>query len=300
MLHRTKLLSRNSPARRDTKTKMETNQPTSQPTPAGGFQLVPADQIDDPARPLRTDITPESVQDLVLSIKQMGVIEPIIVRPKGDRYEVIAGHRRLLAATIAKLPLLPAIVRNSGNEETEIIKLHENIYRQDIRPSDEAKHFDYLIQRLKLTPAKIAQLIGRSQSYISDRLAIFNYPPALLASLDQGKITFSVARTFSRHPDPERINTFVRYAVSNGMTPSMAEKWVKDDLRLLEQRANQPISVPPENGGSPVETPFYHCYLCSEGISIQDLVPIYLHTFCDNKFRSTITSSPSLGDIPNS
>jgi len=103
---------------------METNAPSSDATPAGGFQLLPLDKIDDPSRPLRTDLTPESVQDLVLSIKQMGIIEPIIVRPVGDRYEIIAGHRRMTAASIAQLTLIPTIVKNIGNEETEIFKKH--------------------------------------------------------------------------------------------------------------------------------------------------------------------------------
>ena len=256
--------------------------------PIEGFQLLPLELIDDPARPLRTDLTADSVADLVLSIKQMGIIEPIIVRPIADRFEVIAGHRRLTAASLAQLSLIPAIVKNIENEEAEIMKLHENIYRQDIRPSDEAKHFDYLIQRLKLTPAKVAQLIGRSGSYVSDRLAIFNYPPPLKIALDEKKITFSVARTFARHPDPEKINMFLRYAISNGMTPTMAEKWVKDDLRSLEVRPD--VSDIPPAGEMPgkAETPYYNCYLCTEGIQIIDLRPVYLHERCDQQFRATI------------
>lgn len=253
----------------------------------GGFQLIPLEKIDDPARPMRSDLTADSVADLVLSIKQMGIIEPIIVKPKADRYEVIAGHRRLLAATIAKLPLLPTIVRVLGVEETEIMKIHENMFRADISPLDEAKHFDYLIQRLKLSPAKVADLIGRSQTYVSERLAIFNYPPELTLALQQKKIVFSVARVFARHPDPEKIKTFLRYAISNGMTPTMAEKWVKDDLRLLERASAQPGSNAPDETFSVPETPYYHCYLCGEGIEIKDLRPVYVHEKCDNTFQET-------------
>lgn len=100
---------------------MDDNQLPQPSEPLQGFKLLPLELIDDPARPLRSDITPESVADLVLSIKQVGVIEPIIVKPQGERFEVIAGHRRLLAATIAKLTLLPCIIRTMGAEEGEII-----------------------------------------------------------------------------------------------------------------------------------------------------------------------------------
>ena len=84
---------------------------------------------------MRSDLTPDSVADLVLSIKQMGIIEPIIVKPRAGRFEVIAGHRRLLAATIAQLTLLPAIVRDLGVEETEIMKIHENMSIFNTPPS---------------------------------------------------------------------------------------------------------------------------------------------------------------------
>ena len=91
---------------------------------AQGFQVIKLDLIDDPAKPMRSDLTPESVHDLVLSIKQIGVLEPLIVKPKAGRFEVIAGHRRLLAATLAKLTLIPCLIKNIGVEEGEIMKIH--------------------------------------------------------------------------------------------------------------------------------------------------------------------------------
>src|SRR3990167_7428761 len=75
------------------------------------YQLVSTDLIDDPERPMRTDITPASVEDLVLSIKQVGIIEPLIINPKNNRYEVIAGHRRLVACKLAKLLQVPCYIR---------------------------------------------------------------------------------------------------------------------------------------------------------------------------------------------
>ena len=87
----------------------------SAPEPEGGFRLLPLELIDDPQRPLRSDLTEESLAELVLSIKQMGIIEPIIVRPQGNRFEVIAGHRRLSAAALAGLATLPCIIKNIGN-----------------------------------------------------------------------------------------------------------------------------------------------------------------------------------------
>jgi len=256
-----------------------------------GFSLIDINLIDDPSKPLRSDLTPDSVSDLVLSIKQMGIIEPLIVKHQGERFEIIAGHRRLVAAQIAQLEQVPCVIKKLGVEETEIMKLHENIYRVDIRPSDEAKHFDYLIQHLKLSPAKIAQLVGRSGSYVSERLAIFNYPPILREALDSKKIVFSVAREFARHPNIEKIKQFTRYAVSNGCTPNIARQWVNDDIREFEQRTN-PLT---ENLGSlldeQVENPSYNCVLCSEPVEIQHLTIAYMHDSC----HKSVTAAESSG-----
>lgn len=252
------------------------------------FQLIPIDQIDDPQLAMRSDLTEESLTDLVLSIKQMGIIEPIIVTPRGERFEVIAGHRRLKAARLATLPSLPAIVKKLGDEEAEMMKIHENLYRADVSPTDEAIYFDHLIKDFKISPSKIAQLIGKSPSYVSDRLAIFNYPPLLRKTLEDKLITFSVARTFARLEDPDKITTFVRYAVANGMTPSTAEKWVKDEQRARE---DQPVATT-EPGtfmsqGVP-EEPYYKCCFCEEGIDIIDLRPLYAHDACDQSFKKAL------------
>jgi len=279
---------------------MENKILTSPSLKAGGFQIIPLELIDDPARPMRSDLTPDSVTELVLSIKQMGIIEPLIVKPQADRFEVIAGHRRLLASQIAKLDQIPCIIKNIGREEGEIMKIHENMFRDDISPFDEAKHFDYLIQQLKLSPAKVSQLIGRSPQYVSDRLAIFNYPPELRQALVDKKISFSSARVFARHPDPEKIRVFTRYAVSNGITPTLAEKWVKEDIAATKPRQETVASEGPTFPDREPETPYYHCYLCGEGVEVQEVVPVYLHTKCDNQFRQALVSPPTSGEIPTS
>ncbi len=265
---------------------------------AEGFALIPTALIDDPARPLRSDLTPESVAELIVSIKQMGIIEPIILRPANGRFETIAGHRRLYAAQIAKLEQIPCIVRKLGNEETEIMKIHENLYREDISPSDEAKHYDYLIQHLKLSPAKVAALVGRSPSYISERLAIFNYPPELKRALDDKKIVFSVAREFAHHPDTEKIRQFLRYAVSNGCTPTVARQWVQDDIRALEQRSNPAAPSSGEYPTEEVQTSSYNCTLCEEPIEIAKLTVVYLHDLCHQDLKKAIASTPSSPEIP--
>src|SRR3990167_6112557 len=92
--------------------------------PEVSFQMISIDLIDDPEQPIRSDLTPASVEDLVVSIKQVGIIEPIVVKPVNGRYEVIAGHRRLFACKIGKLVDVPCYVRRASKEQTEMLKIH--------------------------------------------------------------------------------------------------------------------------------------------------------------------------------
>src|SRR6266566_9232720 len=110
------------------------------------FKVIALDLIDDPQQAMRSNVTAASVEDLVLSIKQVGLIEPIVVKPKNGRYEVIAGHRRKFAHEVAKLPTIQCYVRNVTTDQSEMMKIHENLYREDIKPSDEARHFENMMK----------------------------------------------------------------------------------------------------------------------------------------------------------
>lgn len=259
---------------------MSDETPTTPLSPDTKFRLVSLDLIDDPAHPLRTDLSPESVEDLVVSIKHVGIIEPLVVRARGGRFEVIAGHRRLVAATIAELAEAPCYILKADDDQVEVLKIHENLYRQEISPVDQAEHFDYLIQQRKLTPDKIAQLIGKSPSYVFDRLAILNYEPELREVLNARKIKFSVARAFYQLHDRKKLVEYLSYAVRSGLTPALAKQWVDEYNR---QAAPQP--PPPPNGSTLPNQETQHetlttCIKCTEKVGLAEAVICYMHPKC--------------------
>ena len=255
-------------------------QASADPAVETSYQMISLDLIDDPQQPMRSDMTEASVEDLVLSIKQVGIIEPIIVKPAKGRYEVIAGHRRTFAARLAKLMIVPCFVTNANEEQTEMLKIHENLYRENVRPADEARHFDYLIQKQKMTPIKIAQLIGKSPAYVGDRLAILEYPDFLKEAMDKGEISFSVAREFSRFDDLGQMRQSVYYAKRSGMTMEMARKWVLDHKRSKEN----PQTFSSLNSSGNAETaPGEHimtCVFCRQELRLRDTQVIYVHDHC--------------------
>lgn len=283
-------------------TKKKTTAPPESPPPADaapadiGFMLLSYDLIDDPEQPMRTDMTEASVEDLVMSIKQVGIIEPVVVKPVNGRYEVIAGHRRLFAARIAKIVEVPCYVRRANSEQTEMLKIHENLYRADVSPADEARHFDYLIKKHKMTPMKIAQLISKSDSYVGDRLAILDYPDFLLDAMTNGEISFGVAREFARFPDVNQMRRSVYYAKRGGMTTEMARKWVQDFKRSKENNTIQP--VPPVAGATDTQ-PVEHtaiCVYCKQGLRLLEAQVVYMHEKCLHEVN---TPAPQTNPVSN-
>lgn len=244
------------------------------------YKRISIDLIDDPEQPIRTEMTPASVEDLVLSIKQVGIIEPLVVKPVKGRYEVIAGHRRLFASRLAKIVEVPCFVRQANLEQTEMLKIHENLYRADIKPADEAKHFDFLITKQKMTPNQIANLISKSQTYVMDRLGILNYTPFLREAMDRGEISFSVAREFSKFGDEKQMRNAVYYAKRSGMTSEMARKWVKDwEISQNNQYGKTTVPSDPPEGGEPVEHEA-NCIYCRKPLRLIEAEVVYIHNHC--------------------
>jgi ParB family chromosome partitioning protein len=258
-----------------------------------GFKILSLDLIDDPAAPMRKQLTEPSVEDLVMSIKQVGIIEPIVVKPVNGRYEVIAGHRRTFACRLAKILEIPCYIRTANYDETEMLKIHENLYREDILPQEEARHFAYLMERQKMNPSKIAQLIGKSLSYVTDRLEILGYPDFLRESLDNKEISYSVAREFSHFGDLQQMRSAVFYAKRGGMTQEMARKWVMDWRRSKEHPRIEEVTV--NNGfGEPQEIEHTAtCVYCKEGLRLIEAEVVYMHSKCLRDANATAPPPPA-------
>lgn len=244
------------------------------------FKVISLDMLDDPARPMRSDLSPESVEDLVISIRQVGIIEPLVVKFKGDRYEIIAGHRRLLAATIAEIAQVPCYVVEADDQLSEILKIHENLFRREISAIDESKFYDWLIQHYKLSPAKIAGMISKSLNYVLDRLQILEYQTELREALAKGQIKFSVARAFNKVTDLDTMRKFLYYSIRSGITPGLAETWVaewkRSQLSTPPQTAIQPVG---DSAGEEYIT-YVDCVYCREQVKLFDALPVHIHPGC--------------------
>lgn len=249
------------------------------------FQIIPLDRIHDPEAPLRSDLSPESVQDLTESIKQVGIIEPLIVRRTNGAFEIVAGHRRLVAAEIAELTEAPCLVMEIDEIGGEVLKLHENLARADINPIDWANHLDYLKKHYNLSNAKIAEMVGMSEAWVSQHLEILQYPGELLEAIKVDRIAFSVARELVQIKDEVKRGIYIHSAITGGCTPALAVRWRKEGNREPLQPNEEPTAPVAAADGGSLGGSLPICRVCLQEISFEELMTIAIHAKCQPTTR---------------
>ena len=243
------------------------------------YKLIPLSLIDDPALPMRTDITPESVAELAQSIRENGIIEPLVLRPRGDRYEVIAGHRRFKAAHLAPTYEVPAVVRDADDRETTLLRVHENLIREDVNPVDEAIFIAQSIKELGWSPEQYAEIIKRSDQYVADRLAIAEMPDYFQAAIRNKEISLGVALWLNTIEIEQKKREAFDNAVRHGMTVRAAENWARycESIAEVWRQNNTPESerVVPE--GPPIIS--WPCAKCGGIAPEEELQFVRVHRF---------------------
>jgi ParB family chromosome partitioning protein len=247
------------------------------------LQIIPLDRIKDPERPLRSNLTSESVDELVFSIKEVGLIQPLVVVKIGESYEVIAGHRRLMACELAGLTEVPCIVTVSAGLEKEVLKMHENIAREDINPIDWATQLDFLKSEYKVTNAKLAEMLGFSEAWVSQHLEILKYPAEVLQQIKDGTLAFSSARELAQIVDPIKRKVYITAAVKSGVTPAQAANWRREANTSPYQAPVNPDNSGNSTSGGEVNIPLPVCPVCGSEIQYADLLTLQIHRDCAPK-----------------
>lgn len=213
---------------------------------------ISIDIIDDPAFAMRSELDRDGLFDLAENIKQNGLINPITVRPKENRYEVVAGHRRLCACKIAGKIKINCVVRELTDDQVFEIMTAENIERADVDPVDEAIHLSREIERTGKTSAELAKQIRRSLAYVESRLAIGQMPDYMQEHLKSGQIKIGVALNLFQITDDARRRLWVEMAVRDGISVAQAELWLHH-WQVNKLPGGSDSETPPEenSGGQP-------------------------------------------------
>jgi ParB family chromosome partitioning protein len=168
-----------------------------------------------------------------VSIKEHGVVQPILVRRRGERYELIAGERRWRAAQKAGLTSIPVVVKDVADGDLLEIALTENIQREDLNPIEEAQAYQKLIESVGLTQEALANRFGRDRSYITNYLRLLRLPEDIQRLVEEGRLSTGHARTVLGLPDADQQRRAARQVIAKGLSVRATEALVK---KLLSDR----------------------------------------------------------------
>lgn len=160
----------------------------------------------------------QALRELADSIKAHGVIQPIIVRKIGDKYEIIAGERRYKASAMAGLTKIPAIVRNLDDKETSKVALLENLQRKDLTPIEEARTYQKIIELDDMTQEELGRTMGKSQASIANKMRLLSLPDEVQEALLEDKISERHARSLLNLKTPEQQISMLQEIINNRMT----------------------------------------------------------------------------------
>ncbi len=189
----------------------------------------------------REDYDPKNMEELKNSIAEKGVIQPVTVREKNDRYQLVAGERRLRAVKELGYEKIPAfIIDVSTDDEMLELALIENIQREDLNPIDVSRGYQRLIEELNLTQEQVAQKVGKERSTVANLLRLLKLPAEVQESLKRGEISMGHARALLGVENPDRLQEIWRQAVQKKLSVREVEARVRKANQGEEEKKRQP------------------------------------------------------------
>ena len=197
--------------------------------------MVPLEKIEANPQQPRKIFKDEGMEELTGSIKEYGVLQPIILKDEKERYTIIAGERRYRAAQLAGLEKIPAIIKTMETKEAALIALVENVQREDLNFLEEARAYKKLMDDFNLTQGEIAEKVNKRQSTISNKIRVLSLPEDIQEQLVDNRLTERHARALLKIPDDEDRKQVMERIVANGLNVKQTEKLIEDVLTKKEE-----------------------------------------------------------------
>jgi len=211
---------------------------------AGASRLIPLDEIRPAPGQARLHFPADSLRELADSIREHGVLQPVLVRPRADGYELIAGERRWRAARQAGLERIPAVVReDAADDESLLLGLVENLQREDLDPIEEARGIQRLIDQFGLTQEEAAARLGKNRVSVVQSLTLLRACPAVISATASGAISPGHARALIGLPGPEDQERGLRVVLARRLNVRQTENWARG-YRPAPKRAPRRLAAP--------------------------------------------------------
>ena len=184
----------------------------------------------------REDFDNQNMEELIQSIKEKGVIQPALVRRRGEDYELIAGERRLRAAKLLNLKEIPVIIKDVEDRDSLEIALIENIQRQSLNPIEEAHAYQFLIDKFKVTHERISEVLGKARASVTNTLRLLNLPQEIQEEMKKGRLSFAHGRALLEIEDLNQQRRLAQETISKGLSVRELENLIKTQRKRIPKR----------------------------------------------------------------
>ncbi len=207
-------------------------------------------------------------------------MQPITLRKTGERYEIIAGHRRYTAMRRMQAAFIDAIVDEATAAQADERRMAENLYREDINPVDEARYIRKMVEEHNVEPAQLAEMTGKTEAYLLARYELLEYPPYLLEALEREQIGLTAAQWLAKIEDDRVRQEYTRFAILGGITAMRARAWFESWKAGQVPTVEGKIVVPDRTeAGEPIPI-FDVCAVCRTRDDISNMSMHYGHDAC--------------------
>ncbi len=205
----------------------------------GDNRTLRVSEIEPNRKQPRQDFDESAIAELADSIRQHGLIQPIVVRPMGSSYQIVAGERRWRACRMLGMSDVPVIIKEFTDEETAQIALIENIQRQDLNPVEEAMAYRSLMDEYGMTQEELSKTVGKSRSAIANAVRLLNLPDEIVEMLRKGKLSAGQAKAIAAASSEENMLELAKLAESGKVTVRGIEKIVADKSAAEKSETNE-------------------------------------------------------------
>lgn len=213
-------------------------------TDDNGIKKIPLEEIIPKSDQPRKDFNDEALKDLAKSIETNGVIQPILLRKRDDKYEIIAGERRYRASQIAKLKEIPAIIVDADDEDAAKLALVENIQREDLNPIEEAMAYKQLMEEFDLRQEDLANSIGKSRTYITNTVRLLKLDDRVIEHLYKGNLTTGHGKVLLGIKDKDEQVKLAEKIIATGLNVRETESEVKKSKEKKKPKKEKPRKDP--------------------------------------------------------
>ncbi|BDH63806.1 stage 0 sporulation protein J [Lysinibacillus sp. PLM2] len=189
----------------------------------------------------------EAIEELAQSIIEHGIIQPIVVRKKGSKYEIVVGERRYRAAKLANLEEVPAIVKEMSDEQMMEVAILENLQREDLTPIEEAEAYQSLIEKLNFTQEDLAKRLGKSRPHITNHIRLLQLPEEVRNLVNDGSLSMGHGRTLlglkNKRRIPELANKVIKHSLNVRQLENLIKEYNSEVSRETSKKVNKDIFV---------------------------------------------------------